>query len=86
MLCKSEKVTADVFWLVCQSFKAVMLKQSNATRETLQTVFAVTDRVMIRPCVMDMWQGSLGPEGLALGVGFSHNGVLNYLYSHTAGH
>lgn len=44
--------------LVChfsyQSFKAVMLKQSNATRETLQTVFAVTDRVMIQPCVMDM--------------------------------
>lgn len=31
-----------------------MLKQSNATRETLQTVFAVTDGVMTRPRVMDM--------------------------------
>lgn len=48
-----------------------MLKQSNATRETLQTVFAVTDRVMTWPRVMDMWQGSSRPEGLALGWGLA---------------
>lgn len=64
----------------------MMLKLPDATRETLESGFSVTDRVMTRASVMDMWQGSLGPEGLALGVGFSHNGVLNYLHSHTAGH
>lgn len=58
-----------------------MLSEGN--RETLQTVSAW---VMTRPCVMDMWQGGSGPQGLALGVRFSYNGVVNYLHSHTAGH
>lgn len=61
-----------------------MLSEGNG--ETLQTVSAMTDRVMTRPCVMDMWQGGAGPQGLALGVRFSYNGVVNYLHSHTAGH
>lgn len=45
-----------------QSFK----KLSEDNGETLQTVSALTDRVMTRPCVMDMWHGGSGPQGLGL--------------------